>query len=50
MFTGGGAILLRKQIEQSGRVGTALFLDEINANAKGYEYLAKLMRSGGETV
>ena len=50
MFTGGGAILLRKQIEQSGRVGIALFLDEINANAKGYEYLAKLMRSGGETV
>lgn len=50
LFMGGGAILLRKQIEQSGRVGTALFLDEINANAKGYEYLAKLMWSGGETV
>lgn len=50
LFMGGGAILLRKQIEQSGRVGAALFLDEINANAKGYEYLAKLMRSGGETV
>lgn len=50
LFMGGGAILLRKQIEQSGRVGAALFLDEINSNAKGYEYLAKLMRSGGETV
>ena len=50
LLMGGGSMLLRKQIEQSGRVGAALFLDEINANAKGYEYLAKLMRSGGETV
>lgn len=43
LFVGGGAILLRRQIEASGRVGTALFLDDINANAKGYELLYGMM-------
>ncbi|HIX33628.1 MAG TPA: ParM/StbA family protein [Candidatus Gemmiger avium] len=48
LFMGGGSILLRDQIEASGRVGKALFIEDINANAKGYEYLAKLMQAGGE--
>lgn len=42
VFVGGGAILLRHQIEESGKVGTPLFVDDINANAKGYEYLYQI--------
>lgn len=43
---GGGAILLRKQIEASGKRGDALFVEEINANAKGYEFLYQLEAAG----
>ena len=46
IFVGGGAILLRRQIEASGKVGTAIFVDEINANAKGYEYLYQIEMTG----
>lgn len=46
VFVGGGSILLRQQIENSGKVGTALFVDDINANAKGYEFLYKLEAAG----
>lgn len=42
VFVGGGAILLRKQIEASGKMGDALFVEDINANAKGYEFLYQL--------
>lgn len=42
VFVGGGAILLREQIEKSGKVGTALFVKEISANAKGYEVLYRV--------
>lgn len=42
IFVGGGALLLRYQIENSGKVGTAVFVDDINANAKGYEVLYQL--------
>lgn len=42
VFVGGGAIRLRRQIEMSGKVGTALFVEEINANAKGYELLYRV--------
>ena len=38
-FVGGGAILLKKQIEASGKVGRSFFVNEINANARGYELL-----------
>lgn len=41
VFVGGGSILLRKQIEASGKVGTPIFVDEISANTKGYELLFK---------
>ena len=41
VFVGGGSILLRKQIESSGKVGTPIFVDEISANTKGYELLFK---------
>jgi plasmid segregation protein ParM len=46
VFVGGGAILLRRQIEKSGKVGTALFVEEINANAKGYELLYQIDQAG----
>lgn len=46
VFVGGGSILLRQQIENSGKVGMALFVDDINANAKGYEFLYKLEAAG----
>ena len=42
VFVGGGAILLRRQIEASGKVGTPLFVTNINANAAGFEYLYRL--------
>ncbi len=41
VFVGGGSILLRKQIEGSGKIGTPIFVDEISANTKGYELLFK---------
>ena len=43
---GGGAILLRRQIEASGKVGKPLFVSNINANAAGYEYLYRLEAVG----
>lgn len=46
VFVGGGAILLRKQIQASGKVNGALFVEEINANAKGYEFLYQLETAG----
>lgn len=39
VFVGGGSILLRKQIENSGKIGSAIYVDEISANTKGYELL-----------
>jgi len=41
VFVGGGSILLRKQIEASGKVSAPIFVDKISANAKGYEMLYK---------
>ncbi len=42
VFVGGGAILLRKQIEASGKVAHPVFIEDIRANAKGYELLYRL--------
>lgn len=46
VFAGGGSILLRRQIEASGRIGTALFIQEISANTRGYELLYRASVSG----
>lgn len=46
IFLGGGATLLRRQIEASGKIGQAIFVEDIDANAKGYEYLYRLQHSG----
>lgn len=39
VFVGGGAILLKRQIEQSGKVANPMFVDDIRANVKGFELL-----------
>lgn len=39
IFVGGGSLLLRKQIEGSGKVGAPVFVEEIGANAAGYGLL-----------
>jgi plasmid segregation protein ParM len=41
VFIGGGSILLKKQIEASSKVSSLIFVDQISANAKGYEILYK---------
>ena len=46
IFTGGGAILLRRQIEASGKIEEAVFVEDINANAKGYDLLYRMQHSG----
>ena len=46
IFTGGGAILLRRQIEASGKVGESVFVEDINANAKGYDLLYRMQHGG----
>ncbi len=46
VFVGGGAILLRRQIEGSGKVRNAVFVEDINANARGYEFLYRMESMG----
>ena len=46
VFVGGGSILLRRQIETSGKVSSPIFVDKISANAKGYELLYKASTAG----
>ena len=46
VFVGGGSIRLRRQIEASGKVGKALFVDDIQANAKGFEKLYQYAVNG----
>lgn len=42
VFVGGGGIRLRKVIENSGKIGKAFFVEDISANAKGYEILYQM--------
>lgn len=46
VFVGGGSILLRRQIEASGKVANPLFMDELQANARGFEKLYQLAQEG----
>jgi plasmid segregation protein ParM len=41
VFVGGGSMLVRKKIEESGKVASPMFVDMISANASGYELLYK---------
>ena len=46
IFVGGGACLLRRQIEASGKVAHPVFVEDVNANAKGFEYLYRCTVTG----
>lgn len=46
IFVGGGACLLLRQIEASGKVAHPVFVEDVNANAKGFEYLYRCTVTG----
>lgn len=46
IFVCGGACLLRRQIEASGKVAHPVFVEDVNANAKGFEYLYRCTVTG----
>lgn len=48
IFVGGGSILLKRHIENSGKVAHPLFVEDVRANVLGYEMLYKsLTKAGG---
>ena len=47
IFTGGGAVLLRQQIEASDKVREPVFIEDIAANGRGYQLLYQAERMGG---
>lgn len=44
VFVGGGSLLLEKYIRESGMIGDGIFLQDLSANAKGYEILYHLSK------
>ena len=44
VFVGGGSILLKQHIQQSGKVAHPMFVEDIRANVKGYEMLYRVAR------
>ena len=46
VFVGGGSIQLRRQIEASGKVGQAFFVEDIKANVQGFEKLYQYAING----
>ena len=46
VFVGGGAVLLRPYLKQAGRWAKSLFVEDIQANAKGYEIIYRARLSG----
>jgi len=50
VFMGGGAILLKDYILEIGKVQKPIFIDDVHANAKGYELLHDMQSgNGGKT-
>ncbi len=47
VFIGGGAKLLRRYFEESGRIGNSIFIEDICANAKGYGLLYQIQKRKG---
>ena len=39
VFVGGGSILLKRHIQESGKVAHPMFVEDVCANVKGYETL-----------
>lgn len=46
IFIGGGAVLLKKFIEKADRLGKYMFVEDLRANAKGYEILYQMYENG----
>ena len=46
VFIGGGAVLLKEYLENSDRIGNCIFIDDLCANAKGYELLYQIQKKG----
>ena len=46
VFIGGGSLLLKEFLKNSDKVGKSIFIDDICANAKGYELLYKVQKKG----
>ena len=46
VFIGGGAVLLKKYLEGSDKIGRCIFVEDICANAKGYGLLYQIQRKG----
>ena len=46
VFIGGGALLLRKYLESSDKIGKCVFVTDICANAKGYKLLYEVQKKG----
>ncbi len=46
VFAGGGSVLLRRQIEASGKTGRMVLIEDVRANARGYEMLYQLSQEG----
>ena len=46
VFSGGGALLLRRQIEASGKVVHPVFIDDVAANVRGFQLLYQAERIG----
>lgn len=49
VFIGGGSLLYRRYLEGSPLVAQGIFLDEVNANAAGYQALAQAQLSSRHT-
>lgn len=47
IFTGGGSILLQRYLRESGKVAQPMFVEDICANARGYELLYRLSHKAG---
>lgn len=46
IFIGGGALLLREYLKNSGKVGKCIFIEDVCANAKGYKILYGIEQRG----
>lgn len=46
VFIGGGAVLLKQFLEKSDRLGKYLFIEDLKANAKGYDLLFRTYENG----
>ena len=46
VFIGGGSLLLREYIVNSGKIGKYIFMEDVCANAKGYKMLFEIQKRG----